>query len=94
MMYSIQLIRVVEKDIKKLDAQVRKKIRDCFFQIASDPFVGKKLSGNLSSLWSYHFKHGKVEYRIIYEIFQEEIVVRVVLVGTRENIYKEVVKRI
>jgi len=45
-------------------------------------------------LESYHFKSGTVEYRIIYEIYQNEHIVIVLLIGKRENLYSKLKRRV
>jgi mRNA-degrading endonuclease RelE of RelBE toxin-antitoxin system len=45
-------------------------------------------------LKSYHLKSGTVEYRIIYEFYQDENIVIVLLIGKRENLYSKLKRRI
>ena len=51
--------------------------------IAKDPYSGKKLKGRYSGLFSYRF----ADYRIIYEIRQEKLLVVVLRVRHRKNVY-------
>ena len=49
-------------------------------KLANDPFIGKKLMGNLSEFYKYRVGN----YRIIYSIFQE-----IVEIGHRKDVYKK-----
>ena len=51
--------------------------------IAKDPYSGKKLKGKYSGLFSYRFS----DYRIIYEIRQQKLVVVILRVRHRKNVY-------
>ena len=51
--------------------------------IANDPYSGKKLKGKYSGLFSYRFS----EYRIIYEIRQKKLLVVVLRVRHRKDVY-------
>ena len=51
--------------------------------IAKDPYSGKKLKGRYSGLFSYRF----ADYRIIYEIRQEKLLVVVLRVRHRKIVY-------
>jgi mRNA-degrading endonuclease RelE of RelBE toxin-antitoxin system len=55
---------------------------------------GERLKGDLTAVYSYHLKVAGVEYRIAYQIKEQEIVVVVLQIGTHENFYKELKKRI
>ena len=51
--------------------------------IAKDPYSGKKLKGKYSGLFGYRFSN----YRIIYEIRQQKLIVVVLRVRHRKNVY-------
>ena len=51
--------------------------------IVKDPYSGKKLKGKYSGLFSYRFS----DYRIIYEIRQEKLLVVVLRIRHRKNVY-------
>lgn len=52
--------------------------------LASDPYQGKKLVGDLSGQWSLRVG----SYRIIYEIFKDKLLIRVIDLGHRREIYR------
>lgn len=84
-MYKIELYNNFEKDIKKLPQnevlKILKKIKD----LSNDPRPHgcKRLLGNLSDL--YRIRIGN--YRIIYEIHDSILLILIVKVGNRADIY-------
>ena len=76
------------KDIKKLPSRTRNKIEKAIIAISEDPYVGKPLLGILSGKWS--FRVG--DYRITYEIRKKELIILVLMVGPRQDIYKRLLR--
>ena len=93
-MYKIEISNAVKKDIKNLPRNIQKKIDGVFILLSSTPEIGDTLTGEFRDYLSYHFKVSNVEYRIIYKIYKNELVVLIILVGTRENIYKQLKRRV
>lgn len=88
-MYKVIVSKKALKELKKLDKTeallittwIRKNLEGC-----SDPRkFGKGLSVNLEGCWRYRVG----SYRIIAEINQREVIVLVLSVGHRKNIYKQ-----
>jgi len=88
-MYELVVLKPAARKLKKLDTPIRMKVIEALDRIAENPFIGEKLKGNLSSLYSWHFNEKNVEYRIAYKINAADIVVIVLMIGTRENFYEE-----
>lgn len=93
-MYQIEITNSVKKDIKNLPNKIQEKINNTFLELSDNPFLGDSLKGEFSEYFSIHFKILKVEYRIIYRVYDKELVILVVLVGSRENIYKQLKRRV
>lgn len=94
-MYNVLIDELVfEEDFKIIDRSNQQKIiRSVRKKLTTEPErYGKPLSGNLKGLWKLRIS----EYRVIYEIKKEKVLVYVIKVGFRrdEEIYKEVVKRL
>lgn len=53
-------------------------------ELAADPYQGKALSGEFKGL--YRWRSGR--YRVIYEIRQEVLVVLVLRMGHRREVYR------
>lgn len=92
-MYEVIILNSASRQLKKFDKLVRNKIIAVLERIATNPFIGDQLKGNLATIYSYHLKVSGVEYRIAYQIKEQEIVVVVMQIGTRENFYEELKKR-
>ena len=84
MRYQIRYLPGAEKDLRRLPAAVAQRARRGIERLADDPRAGKPLVGELVSFWSYRVG----DYRIVYEIRQEEIVVLIVMVGNRRDVYE------
>ncbi|MEW6607008.1 MAG: type II toxin-antitoxin system mRNA interferase toxin, RelE/StbE family [bacterium] len=94
-MYHIEISSSVKKDLKKLSFEVREKIiNEILPFLALDPYEGEILQGEFRRFWRFKFKHKKTEYRIVYEIFEEELIVLLIIIGTRENFYKKLKRRV
>jgi addiction module RelE/StbE family toxin len=84
----------VKKDLKRLDKSLISKIPTHLDRILENPYQNSQLKDNLSSVYSYHFRENRVEYRIAYTINEDNEVVIILLIGSRENFYREVFKRL
>ena len=84
-MYSIEFDKSVKKTLSKLPNEVIKKILDAIAELADDarPNGCKKLQ---SSGDYYRIKVGN--YRVIYEINDGELLILVVEIGHRKEVYK------
>jgi mRNA interferase RelE/StbE len=83
--YKLVIDDKVTKDLKKIDKSWQRKILDVIkTKLIEDPYHGKKLVGDLSPYYRYRVG----DYRIIYEIIDEEVVVIVIKVKHRKESYK------
>lgn len=82
-MYEIIFRTPAQKFLKKLNPSFRKEILKKIKKLGQNPFLGKPLAGNLSGLWRLRYD----KYRIIYEIKQNKLIVFVLNIGHRKNIY-------
>jgi len=84
--YKILFDKKVVKDLKKISQKDRERIVGFIEKnLSHDPYIGKKLAGDLSDF--YRYRLGK--YRIVYTIEEDEILVEVVRVGHRKEIYEK-----
>jgi mRNA interferase RelE/StbE len=85
--WSIEYAESAVKEILALDGSIRKIIkRSIEDKLAIDPLkFGLPLRRNLSSL----FKLRVGNYRIIYQVKKNEVIVLVVAVGHRKQVYKD-----
>lgn len=83
-----------ERDIKKLDKKTILVIKDEIEKIAKSPYDGQFLHGEFRKYRKCKVKYKNVSYRIFYQIYSKDRKINLILVNTRENIYKELKKRI
>lgn len=76
------------KELRRLDRQIQKEIITYFDKRVaglSDPRrFGKALTGSLSGLWRFRVR----DYRIVCRIENREMVVLVLAVGHRKDVYR------
>jgi len=90
--FELVLSPAAKRDLKKLPIKIQDDIVAIHLpSIVENPFEkGKPLGGALKHDRSYHFGR-KPEYRIVYHIEGRHITVT--LVGSREGLYREAVRR-
>lgn len=94
-MYRIESISAVKRDIRKLDKQLQSIIKEKYFTaIEKDPFKAVPLSHEFNGLWSYHVRYKGTQYRIVYEIYPEDQIVLLIMIGPRETFYQGLSRRI
>lgn len=87
MAWRIEIDRDVQREMRKLDRQVAKRITAKLREISQldDPrSMGKGLTGNLAGLWRYRVG----DYRIVCDIEDGVLVILVVDVEHRSRVYK------
>lgn len=84
MLYQIRLTPKAEKELNKLKVGERAKILKQLVFLTADPFLGKKLKGELKDFYSLK----AWPYRIIYQIYKNQLLIIVVGIGHRQGIYK------
>lgn len=87
MAWRIEIDKDVQREMRRLDRQVAKRITAKLREISQldDPrSMGKGLTGNLSGLWRYRVG----DYRIICDIEDGVLVILVVDVAHRSKVYK------
>ena len=83
-MYEIIFDKKAANFFRKLDRPIQERLGKKINELGSNPELGKPLSGNLSGLWRLRCD----KYRIIYMIKNNELVVLVLNIGHRKNIYE------
>jgi mRNA interferase RelE/StbE len=84
MAYSITIRKSAIKALEKINEPYYSKIKEAIYNLAKTPRpVGcKKLKGRDG------FRIHVSDYRIIYEIFEEELLIDIIDLGHRRDIYK------
>jgi mRNA interferase RelE/StbE len=86
-MWKIEWDSKALKEAKKLDRDARKKIIDYLENrviLSQNPYqYGKPLKGKLAGIWRYRVG----DYRILCSIEDQNLIILVIAVGHRKNIY-------
>ncbi len=83
--YSIQWRSSAVKDLRGLDHQAIPRVLEMVEALSSNPFPPgvRKMRG---SEHSYRLRIG--DYRVVYSVLESELVVEIVRVGHRRNVYR------
>jgi mRNA interferase RelE/StbE len=96
-MYEIKYHPLIESDLKQLNNSVRIEVFKKLKKIQQTPEIGKPLGNknnmNLSGLFKVYVV--KKQVRIVYEIIENILVVKVIAIGKRESmeVYKQADER-
>ena len=83
--YTIKFTEEARKKIKKLDPQIKLIIKKAVESLSDNPYKGKPLSYELAGLYSLRTS----DYRIIYMVKGEELIIIVISIGHRREVYKK-----
>lgn len=75
----------VKKELAVLPEKIAGRIIQAMHDIERDPYKGKHLQGNLEGVYSWRVW----PYRILYEIRKKELVILVLAIGDRKQIYQK-----
>ena len=87
MVWTIKYTKTFQKEVRKLDKPIQKKVRSFFDDLENSKnprSKGKSLTKNLSGLWRYRIEG----FRIICEIQDSELVILTLKIGHRSKIYR------
>ena len=84
-MYKIVFRKSAEKQLLKLPKSVGLKIIELIKQLPKNPIPGnaQKMSGFKNM---YRIRSGS--YRVVYSVDNEELIIEIIKIGHRQNIYK------
>ena len=85
-MYKVVYLDQVEEDLAKLDKSTAKKIlaRIETYLARGPKELGKPLKGEFQGYWRYRWGN----YRVIYKIAEREILILILRIGHRKDIYE------
>lgn len=84
MKYELFFSEQAKKDLERLPPATISRISHIFTLIVQNPFIGKTLKGEFHGLRSYRTG----DYRIIYEILQKKVIVIILKIGHRKDVYR------
>lgn len=90
-MTEVRFLPPAAKFIKKLkDKKLKNLYHDAVDKIREDYTVGEAKTGDLSSVYGYDIYYNKTNYELAYTVkYLENVVVVVIMAGTRENFYDQ-----
>lgn len=88
-MYTLEIDQAAFRVFKKLPREVKERMLREAQAISTTPFLGEQLQGKHRLLRSLHFGFKGTQYRIIYQVFEKNYMIVIVLADKRENIYRK-----
>ena len=83
--YRIRIVPKVDKQIDSLPENIRSKVIKVIIDIlATNPCLGKPLKAELKGRYSYRV----ADYRIIYSIMKQELLIQIIRVAHRREAYR------
>ena len=83
--YRVFFTREAKRNVEKLDPSIKRIIKKAIESLAVNPAKGKALAYDLAGLHSLR----TTDYRIIYRVREKQIIIIVIAVGHRKEIYKQ-----
>lgn len=84
MKYRVRLKPKAEAELNNLPKRDYYRVIAVLVGLTGDPFIGKKLNGKYKNCYSIR----AWPHRIIYQIYKKELLVFVIRIGHRQEIYK------
>lgn len=90
-MAEVRFLPPAERYLKKIkDKKLLLKYKEAIDEILGDYTVGEAKTGDLSGIYCYDIFYNKTNYELAYRVeFVGDVVVVVIMAGTRENFYNE-----
>ena len=85
--YKLELTRQAESVLERLarhEPELYRRMAQVLDDLQLDPFQGKPLKGKLKGRYSYRVS----TYRIIYTVFRNQLLVMVIDIGHRRDVYR------
>lgn len=86
MAHHLVLSPQANKDLKKLETSVKQRIDKALFELQRNPYVYKIKF--LKERLAADFRIRVGDYRILYDVYDEEKVVYIIKIGHRKDIYR------
>ena len=86
-MYEVKLSSKAQRFYEKADAPLVRKLNRCFDQLAKAPYIHpniKRLRGELTG----YFRYRVGDWRVVYEVNENHVVVIVLMIAHRRDIYR------
>ena len=87
-MYKVEFSHLAAKELGKIfrvDKKLYARFISAIESLGIDPFQGKRLKGKLSG--DYSLRVG--DYRVVYTVYKDRLIVYIIDLGHRKDIYKK-----
>ncbi len=84
MTYEVEFSKSAQKEFSKLSPQIRLRIAKSIYKLENDPKKGNVRP--MVGLRSWRLRVG--QYRVIYDILDQKLIILVIKVGHRKDIYR------
>ncbi len=84
-MYTVRLSKAVEKDLRKIDPVMRRRVLEKLNNLKENPRTGPNIKTMQGFVNRFRYRIG--DFRIVYEVIDKELVVWVLEADWRGNIY-------
>lgn len=86
-MYAIEFLPAAKKELANLDFVIQKQLKEKIILLASDPAQLKNNIKPLKGEYAGKFRLRVRDYRVIFQIIEEKILITIVRIGHRKEIY-------
>jgi mRNA interferase RelE/StbE len=86
-MYAIEFLPSAKKEFSQLDRLIQKQLKEKIILLATDP---DRLKNNIKALkgeYSGKFRLRVRDYRVIFRITEEKILITIIRIGHRKEVY-------
>lgn len=87
--YQIELSSKAKKFYEKCPKELALRLNDCFETLEKDPYRGPNIKRLKTSANEQLFRYRIGDYRVIYEVYDKEVIVLVVKIAKRADAYKQ-----
>lgn len=90
-MFKVEFAKSFLKDIKKLSPEAQREFFDKWLpKLQNDPSIGKKFVGKqLASYLKLAIRYKNNDYRVVYQVKKDLVLIILLAIGSRENFYKK-----
>jgi len=91
-MFRADFAKSFYKDCRKLDREFLDLLLTKIVpKILENPSIGDRFKGrNLRHLSKFAVRFKRTDYRLVYQVLKQEVVILFIAVGSRENFYKKI----
>lgn len=82
MPYTVTIKKSAAKYIDKLDRPTAQRIRAAIIELSHDPTIGELLTNHTEQ---YKYRVGN--YRILYDVYNTELIIDIIKIGPRGDVY-------